>query len=208
MKKILFVGNSHTYYENLPWLFRDICKQAGIEVHAGMCTQGGKNLLWHLTSDCALPNLRHGNYDFVVIQQKAHPFDGEEVLIEQGIPLIKEIQATGSMPVIFCVWSEKDNPDGQQAVDAAHETLCNMFDSCLLARCGTAWHLLRGVIDLYDEDGGHMNSCGAYLNASVLLKTVFGIDPLTLPDTIDTKTLTRSLTKDEIKLLQKTAAMV
>jgi len=78
----------------------------------------------------------------------------------------------------------------------------------LLARCGTAWHLLREVIDLYDADGGHMNSCGAYLNASILLKTIYNVDPLSLPDTIDTKTLTRYLTKDEIKLLQKTAAMV
>ena len=207
MKKVLFVGNSHTYVENLPWLFKDICGQAGIEVHAVMCTQGGQNWQWHLSSNCALPNLRHGNYDFVVIQQKAHPFDGEEILIEQGTPLIKEIQAVKSIPVLFGVWSEKNNPDGQQAVDAAHDTLCRMFDGCLLARCGTAWHSLRGIIDLYDTDGAHQNSCGAYLNACVLAKTIFGVDILDLPDTVDTKTLMRSLTKDEIRLLQKTAAM-
>jgi len=77
----------------------------------------------------------------------------------------------------------------------------------LFARCGTAWHSLRGIIDLYDTDGEHQNSCGAYLNASVLAKTIFGVDIIALPDTIDTKTLTRSLTKEEIKILQKTAAM-
>ena len=207
MKKVLFIGNSHTYYENLPWLFSDICSQAGIEVHTGMCTHGGVDWQWHLTSNCALPNLRHGNYDFVVIQQKAHPFDGEETLFEQELPIITEIQAVGSIPVLFSTWSEKINPDGQQTIDAAHNNLCGMFDGCLLARCGTAWHLLRGIIDLYDTDGQHMNSCGAYLNACVLAKTIFGVDIRALPDIIETKTITKSLTRDEIRLLQKTAAM-
>ena len=207
MKNILFIGNSHTYYENLPWLFAAICKQAGIEVRVVMCTHGGVDWHWHLSSSCALPNIRHGNYDFVVIQQKAHPFGGEEILFEQGLPLITEIQAVKSIPVLFNTWSEKKNPAVQQAVDDAHDKLCKMFDGCLLARCGTAWHSLRGIIDLYHSDGEHQNSCGAYLNASVLAKTIFGVDILALPDTINTKTLTRSLTKDEIRLLQKTAAM-
>ena len=207
MKKVLFIGNSHTYFENLPWLFADICGQAGIEVHSVMCAQGGQNWQWHLTSNCALPNLRHGKYNFTVIQQKAHPFDGEEMLIEQGIPLINEIQAVKSIPVLIGTWSEKNNPDGQQIVDDAYNKLCLMFDGCLFARCGTAWHSLRKVIDLYCDDGEHQNSCGAYLNACVLAKTIFGVDTLALPDAIDTKTITRILTKDEIKLLQKTASM-
>ena len=207
MKKVLFIGNSHTYFENLPWLFADVCKQAGIDVHAGMCTQGGQNWEWHLTSNCALPNVRHGNYDFVVIQQKAHPFDGEEELIAQGIPLIKEIQDSKSIPVLFGTWSEKNNPDGQKAVDDAHTKLCGLFDGCLIARCGTAWHSLREIIDLYAPDGEHQNSRGAYLNACVIAKTIFGIDPLVLPDEIDTKTLTYIFKKDEIRLLQKTASI-
>jgi len=66
---------------------------------------------------------------------------------------------------------------------------------------------LRERIDLYDPDGEHQNSCGAYLNACVFAKTIFGVDPLALPDEIDTQTLTRALTREEIRLLQKTAAM-
>ncbi|MCL2771794.1 MAG: hypothetical protein FWD71_00465 [Oscillospiraceae bacterium] len=207
MKKVSFIGNSHTYGENLPWLFADVCRQGGVEVYAVMCAQGGCDWQWHLTSHCALPNLRYGNYDFTVIQQKAHPFDGAEMLIEQGSPLIMEIQAVKTKAVLFNTWSEKNNPDGQKIIDDAHNMFCELFDGCLIARCGPAWHSLRGIIDLYDTDGLHQNSCGAYLNACVLAKTIFAVDPLALPDEIETKTLTRTLTKDEIRLLQKTAAV-
>lgn len=206
MKKVFFIGNSHTYFECLPWVFVAICKQADIEVHAGMSTYPGCDWQWHLASSCTLPNLWHGNYDFVVIQQKAHPFDGVEKLVEQGTALINEINAVHAKTVLFNTWSEKNNPNGQKAIDDAHNRLYEMSEGCLIARCGPAWHSLRESIDLYAPDGEHQNSCGAYLNACVLAKTIFGVDPLGLPDEIDTKTLTRALTKDEIRLLQKTAA--
>jgi len=111
------------------------------------------------------------------------------------------------VPVLFSTWSEKNNPDGQKVIYDAYNSLCELFDGCLIARCGAAWYSLRKIIDLYDADGEHQNSCGAYLNACIFAKTIFKIDPLALPDTIDTKTLTRKLTKDEIRLLQKTAAI-
>ena len=207
MKKVLFIGNSHTSSECLPWLFADVCRQGGIEVHAGMCTQSGCDWQWHLTSHCTLPNLRHGNYDFAIIQQKVHPFGGVEIFIEQGTPLIMEIQATETKAVLFNIWSEKNNPGGQKIIDDAHNMLYELCNGCLIARCGSAWHSLRGIIDLYDTDGIHQNSCGAYLNVCVLAKTIFAIDPLTLPNKIETKTLTKTLTKEEVRLLQKTAAV-
>jgi hypothetical protein len=170
-----------------------------------MCTHPECDLRWHLESSCTLPNLRHGNYDFVVIQQKAHPFDGSKALIELGTALIKEIQATHAIPVLFSTWSEKNNPAGQEVIDKAHNELYSQCEGVQIARCGTAWHKLRGVMDLYAPDGEHQNSRGAYLNACVMAKTIFGIDPLSLPDEIDFRGLTKPLKKDEIQLLHKTA---
>jgi hypothetical protein len=203
---VLFIGNSHTFVENLPWLFADVCHQAGKTVRPVMLTYPGVDWQWHLNSVCALPNIRFGGYDYVVIQQKSHPFDGAEPLLEQGLALVKAIQEADAVAVLTNTWSEKRNPGGQKTIDDAFAALHAACPGSLLARCGPAWHRLRGVLDLYYEDGEHQNSRGAYLNACVLAKTIFGIDPMTLPATIDTETLSMKLTEAEIRLLQKTAA--
>lgn len=204
--RVLFIGNSHTYVENLPWLFADVCKQAGREVHTTMLTYPGVDWRWHLSSNCALPNIRFGGYNYVVIQQKSHPFDGAEALMEQGLELYRAIADANATAVLTNTWSEKNNPEGQKVIDDAFEALHALCPGSLVAKCGEAWHKLRGVIELYAGDGEHQNARGAYLNACVLAKTIFGIDPLSLPSYIDTETISMKLSEEEIRLLQKTAA--
>jgi hypothetical protein len=205
-KHVLFVGNSHTFVENLPWLFTDICKQAGLDVHAAMLTYPGVGWRWHLSSYCALPNIRFGGYDYVVLQQKSHPFDGAEALIEQGMELIKAITEANAVAVLMNTWSEKNNPDGQRIIDDAFDALHELCPGSLVAKCGPAWHKLRGSVDLYFEDGEHQNARGAYLNACILAKTIFNVDPLKLPVRIESDALSIRLTTDEIHFLQRTAA--
>lgn len=203
---VLFIGNSHTFVENLPWVFAEVCGQAGIEVRVAMLAHPGVDWDWHLKSCCALPNIRFGGYDYVVIQQKSHPFDGERPLLEQGVELFKAISEAGSTAVLMATWSEKNNPGGQEKIDSAFKALHSACGGSLLAGCGSAWHRLRGKIELYAGDGEHQNPRGAYLNACVLARTVFGIDPSGLPAEIKAGILSAKLTADEIRLLQKTAA--
>ncbi len=204
--RILFIGNSHTFFENLPWLFRDVVGQAGIETHVVMLTYPGCDWRWHLSSHCALPNIRFGGYDYVVLQQKSHPFDGSDALIEQGLPLFSAVSDSGATAVFMNTWSEKNNPGGQKVIDDAFTRLQSLCPGSRIARCGSAWHALRGKLDLYAGDGEHQNGKGAYLNACVLAKTIFGIDPIKLPAQF--KTDSGMLTQDELLLLQKTAAEV
>lgn len=204
--RVLFIGNSHTFFENLPWLFTSLCRQAGVDVQAVMLTYPGVDLQWHLNSFCALPNIRFGKYDFVVLQQKSHPFDGAEPLITQGLELCRAISEAGSVPVLMNTWSEKNNPEGQKLIDAAFAELNKLCHGSLVAKCGQAWHRLRKVTDLYFIDGEHQNPKGAYLNACVLAKTIFNINPLSLEPKLDAGILSQIPASDEMRLLQRTAA--
>ena len=42
--KILFIGNSHTYYNDMPAIAKDIFAAAGLDAEVTMLTQGGKCL--------------------------------------------------------------------------------------------------------------------------------------------------------------------
>ncbi len=76
----------------------------------------------------------------------------------------------------------------------------------MTAWCGSAWHKLRGELELYHADGEHMNPLGAYLNACVLAKAIFDVDPVSLPDKIQCKALTGTIQSHEIHRMQKAAA--
>ena len=85
MKKMLFIGNSHTYVNQMPQmvseLFRIYDDEEALPV---MLTQGGMTLRWHGDQEQTHFNIRYGHYDFVVLQQATHPFDGEEALLRSA----------------------------------------------------------------------------------------------------------------------------
>ncbi len=40
--RVLFIGNSHTYYNDMPHLFAQICQEKGIDTEVTMLAHGGK----------------------------------------------------------------------------------------------------------------------------------------------------------------------
>ena len=78
--RVLFVGNSHTYFNDMPALFRRMCRELGeTEPELTMLAYSGRSLAWHREEYFALRfALLHGRFDYCVIQQQAHPFPGEE----------------------------------------------------------------------------------------------------------------------------------
>jgi hypothetical protein len=56
-----------------------------------MVAYPGVDWQWHLSSGCALANIRFGGYDYVVLQQRSHPFDGDDAFIKQGLELFKVV---------------------------------------------------------------------------------------------------------------------
>ena len=94
MKKLLFIGNSHTYVNALPHLVAELFRiYENEEVMPVMLTQGGVTLRWHSDQDQTAFNIRYGGYDYVVMQQATHPFDGAECLLRGAqmlLPLIRQ----------------------------------------------------------------------------------------------------------------------
>ena len=71
--KILFIGNSHTYYHDLPAWVALMAKEEGYECDVTMLAHGG----WYL----------HQHVD-VVLQEHSHPFDDVPGYIEAATTLV------------------------------------------------------------------------------------------------------------------------
>lgn len=182
--KILFIGNSHTYFNDMPQLMAEMCRElTGEQPQITMLAYSGRGLDWHNREYfSARFNLLYGQYDYCIIQQKAHPFPERSDTLEQGERLIRLCKNTGTVPVLYMTWAEKAKPENQQAMIDVYQELSEKTGS-LLAPVGCIWQTIREnhpEIDLYWEDGEHASPYGDYLAAATLCCTLTGKSPLSL----------------------------
>ena len=107
--RILFIGNSHTYYYDLPaWVAR-IAKEEGYLCDVTMLAHGGWYLYQHVQEPDVRFNIKSGQYDYVVLQEHSHPFDNIPGYIEAATMLVSWIREAGATPVIYGTWAMKDD---------------------------------------------------------------------------------------------------
>ena len=101
MKKlrILFIGNSHTYYNDMPNMVAEKSRKEGYDCEVTMIAHGGWFLEQHVQEPDVRFNILYGHYDYVVLQEHSHPFGPEEKLFDAVRQLntwIREANATGA----------------------------------------------------------------------------------------------------------------
>lgn len=172
--RILFIGNSHTYYNDLPLIVRQIALGEGFPCETTMLAHGGWYLAQHAQEPDVRFNLLHGGYDFVVLQEHAHPFGPEEKLLEAAVALNALIRAGGAVPVLFESWARKSEPELQAGMNAAHRRVADEIGA-LLAPVGELWQAYQQsvpALELYAEDGAHASPAGSAFAASCIWQTI------------------------------------
>jgi len=182
---ILFLGNSHTYFNDMPATCASMVQAAtGEDCRVTMLSHSCRNLGWHKREYFELRfNLLYGGYDYCVIQQAAHPFPGEALTLEQGRSIIDLCQKAGVKPVLFMTWAEKRHPENQQQMIDTYTRLA-AETGALLAPIGLAWqHVQRSrpLLELYWQDGAHASPLGSYLAAATVCGVITGADVTALP---------------------------
>ena len=68
-KNILFLGNSYTYFNDLPGMVRSLAAAAGFSASVTSKSPGGQSLSGHVSS--SLGTISSGNWDVVIIQDQS-----------------------------------------------------------------------------------------------------------------------------------------
>ena len=171
---ILFIGNSHTFYNDLPLTVRRLAEADGWTCRVTMLAHGG----WFLAQHAGEPDVRfdilHGGYDYVVLQEHAHPFGPVEKFREAALTLNGMIREAGCTPVLYETWAQKAEPQMQPVMNAAHREIARETDA-LLAPVGERWQAYRAAhpdIEMYADDGAHASPAGSAFAAAVIWETV------------------------------------
>lgn len=197
---VLFVGNSYTFVNDLPQVFREVVAGAGRPEPTVVCRAlGGKTLGWYCT-DAELAAKLDARYDVAVLQEQSMVPAIAEVdeKLRQGFLLSSRLLAEqvrlrspGVRIVFFQTWARaswlwKDDRMDLRAgrtADEMQDRLTRWYAEAArvsggtVAPVGEAWRANRRVkrpVELHGEDGSHPAWAGTYLAALVLAKTVYG----------------------------------
>ncbi len=187
-RRVLFIGNSHTYQNDLPGMLVALARASGdTALRAGAVAYPNFALEDHYAQGDALKALTRSTWEYVVMQQgtSAHPESQTHLAFwaQQFDPLIR---SAGAEPVMYQIWplaSQRYNADAAltsyfnaaAAIAGIHAPAGDAFTAALDSAPGIA---------VYHVDGLHASPRGTYLAAVVILARLGGAEPLTLPPTI------------------------
>jgi hypothetical protein len=68
-KEVLFIGNSLTYYHDMPAMLQEMLREKHSTINIHQSTEPGVSLYDHLTSENTIKKLNSQSWDFVVLQE-------------------------------------------------------------------------------------------------------------------------------------------
>ena len=222
-KKALFIGNSYTYYNELPALIEGIANSKGNTFNHQSHTPGGATLSQHATSPTVQNLLNTTQWDYVILQaQSQEPSFPPNQVASNVYPyansLCESMRAENActQPVFFMTWG-RENGDASNCAnyppictyEGMQERLETSYtemaedNTALLAPVGTAWKTIRSnfpSINLYATDGSHPSIQGSYLAACVFYAVLYNESPASnfMPEDDD-------FTQEEADILQEVA---
>ena len=171
---ILFIGNSHTYYNDMPLMVKCRAEEEGYNCRVTMIAHGGWYLSQHVEEPDVRFNILYGGYDYVVLQEHAHPFGPEEDFLNAAIALNKMIREAGSTPIIYECWAREDEPEKQNHMNEVHRHVAEEIKA-LIAPVGENWWAYkesRPNLEMYNQDGAHASRAGSDFAAKYIWEEI------------------------------------
>ncbi|RLK53581.1 hypothetical protein [Actinokineospora cianjurensis] len=186
--RVLFVGNSFTYFHNLPEVVVALARPDRAVSVAMLAAPGA--ILGETWASGALETALREDADCVVLQEQS-TLGGD--LVVDGIPrpqdpakfhaavrsAVAAIVSANASATLYLTWARQDDPDAQHALTDAYTSIGKEL-GVAVSPVGIAWQTAlaeRPDLVLHDEDASHPAAAGSYLAACVLTATLFGLDP-------------------------------
>lgn len=186
-QRVLFVGNSYTYFWNLPQQVQAMAQESDLTLQTQQSTIGGANWGQHWRSERELNSvalIKEGPFDAIVLQNHSmRTLEAPDSVMHYGQLFSELVKAQDAQVYIYVTWSRRWDPYMQATITQVYSDLAAQTGATLVP-VGPAWEralLLRPELSLYDPDGSHPSPIGAYLSACVFYIAFTGQSPVGLP---------------------------
>ena len=208
MDKILFIGNSYTFFNDMPKLFEALANENEHKCEVISVTKGGRRLIENIEKDddfaysvkyCA----KNDNYDVLFLQDQSLIAIDDPENFERGIAAHTEL-FSAKRKILYATWGRKEGSDklaersltSYEMTDklaAAYNALASKL-SVEVSNVGLAFKYVTKNypnINLYNPDLSHPSYEGSCLAALMHYKTVYG----EIPEKLSSLKLEKSIEK-------------
>jgi hypothetical protein len=177
--RVLFLGNSLTYANDLPAMVAQLAQGAAGElaIEVRDVSLPGYALEDHWNTQESMDALNEGGWDVVILQQGPSSLPENQVFLRDwAVQLADRIRELGGRPALYMVWPENTRLDAFDAVSQSYRNAAEAADAELYP-AGEAWRAAWRVdpdLPLYDTDGFHPSRMGSYLAALTIYHGLTG----------------------------------
>lgn len=181
---LLFMGNSHTAFNNLTDMVADMVRAGKPGKTVAFTEAPGYMFLDERLADTqTMALLRRQQWSFVILQAQKYSSTGQfRYSIEEATELVRMSREQRAVPVMFPEWPRR-GVDETQRIYNLHVLIAQAQPACV-APIGQAWDLALArdpLLPLHADDGNHSAAAGAFLTALVLYATITEQSPINLP---------------------------
>lgn len=220
-RKVLFLGNSYTYVNDLPQIVSQLASSAGDALITESNLIGGYTLQNHAANSTSTNKILSNNWDYIVLQEQSQlptfpipskfmdGFSDLKNFIKQHKPC--------SQITSFMTWGYRDgdpqncpsNPavctyaGMQNLLTERYKEMSDVYDA-EVTPVGVVWKYIREnhpSINLYQTDGSHPSLEGSYLAACCFYTTLFRKNPILITTNYGIDATTATTIRNAVKTL-------
>lgn len=222
---VLFVGNSYTYYNDLPVIFKTLAESGGHSVYQESSTSGGYKLVQHADPNDPVGSItlrkitdETKNWDYVILQGNSSLPITDPITFATGVSsLATVINQSGANVALYQTPGHKMGDvfsginytfEDESEILKTQYSLAAINNNALLLPAGDAWLKLKqdypamAETGLWHDDNSHPQYRGSYMNACVFYAKFFNESPVGLYYD------TALMSEQEAQIVQTTAALV
>jgi len=175
--RVLFVGNSLTFANDLPATFRHIAKENDVQVETVMIARPDFALEDHLRGNLR-DVLRRQRWDYIVVQQGPSSMDDSRAQLIRDTKAIAALLQPPSRVAVLMVWPPRSRWNAMDRVAESHRLAAEAVNGVLVP----AGLLLHAELErnpraaLFQDDGFHPTPLATELMARALWESLRGPD--------------------------------
>lgn len=181
--RVLFVGNSYVYYNNLAQMIGLITDSMDTKIICKKSTIGAATLEQHWNGSRGLKSkqiIASNKFNIVVIQDNSMwPLEHKDSLLFFGHLFCDYIKANGAKPYLYNTWAREKTPETQTKINEVYSELAKA-ENATVVPVGASWALARQSMpnmNLFHPDGSHPSALGTFLIALNFIKKITGALP-------------------------------
>ena len=187
-RRVLFIGNSHTYMNDLPGMVQALARDVGdTALRTAEVAEANFALEDHMYAGNARAALRESTWEWVVLQQGTSALPESQLHLEfwtrEFRPLV---EGAGATPVLYQIWPMTSRRFDADAALTSYWNAAAAVEG-VLAPAGdgfTAALEANPAIGVYSSDGLHASRRGTYIAALTIVGRILDVHPESLPPRI------------------------